>query len=246
LDLEIECTFQRPTKRRGPVNRVAEEIKRLKTTSNGSFTEPEANVAPSFFIGLESIAPYPTVKALVDHYFMFFYPLLSFPHQTLFRDQLDRPEFHDPNFVAQVAAMCGLASSSFPRLVRSAVAELADPSLLHNNLQGFIERCLTTAADARGSRFTMSKRFTAADAATSLLLGLTSSIMNSWPQFSLYMAECDRIIQCVRLQNKGGNEPTNYVDDAPEERVYTALFRATRYVHGALVGLLIISGQYRT
>jgi hypothetical protein len=227
-ELEIECTFQRPTKRRGPINRVAEEIKRLKRVPTDDFTSGADTATASLFFGLDSVAPYPIIKRLVSQYFTFLYPFFPFPHENIFMNHLERPDFHDSRFLALLASMCALVSASFPRIARPAVAEIGDESLLENNLALFIERCVLVAADARGARFFQEKRFSASDAATSTLLGLTSAIINSWPQFSLYISEGDRLLQCIKLQKRGDDEATNYVESEIESRIYGALFTATR------------------
>jgi hypothetical protein len=228
--LNIECTFQRPTKRRGPVNRVAEEIKRLKTTHDGEpFTQSGADPSTHpLFYGMESIASYTVVKRLVTQYFLFLYPSFPFPHENLFMESLERPETHDINFLSLLAAMCALVSASFPRIARSVVVEMGDESLLENNLQGFVERCMLVALDVRGARFSFGRRYSTSDAATSLLLGVASAITNSWPQYTYYMGESDRILECIKLQKKGGEGPLGLVDSEMENRLYSALFRSTR------------------
>jgi hypothetical protein len=229
--LEIECTFQRPTKRRGPVNRVAEEIKRQKRSSDpDDFTRVVADPSSNpLFLPLESIAPHAVVKRLALYYFTFLYPFYPFPHENLFMESLDRPEYYDSQFLALLASVCALTTASFPRLARSALLEIGDDDLIQNNLQPFIDRCMIVASDARGSRFYNAKRFATSDAATSLLLGITSTITNSWSQYSLYMSECDRILQCLKLQKRVGDEPTNFVDSELESRISSTLFRITRY-----------------
>ncbi|PIG80257.1 Zn(II)2Cys6 transcription factor [Aspergillus arachidicola] len=104
--LDIPCTYERPSRRRGPPNRHAEALKRQKLTASpvGSPTpsdhaSPESTgllnsqpFPPPAVFSLEMICPLSTIRLLIDDYFTYIHPLIPIPHEPTFRAALDRRE----------------------------------------------------------------------------------------------------------------------------------------------------------
>ena len=120
--LEIPCTFDRPSRRRGPPNRHAEAIKkrRLESPTGGAVgVFPSASASPTqathathvthathaaqalaalsyptnpSTLSVEHIAPLDFVELLINDFFTYIHPLCPFPHEPSFRAAFSRRE----------------------------------------------------------------------------------------------------------------------------------------------------------
>ncbi|CAN9428189.1 unnamed protein product [Alternaria alternata] len=93
LALEIPCTFERPSRRRGPPNRHAEAIKKRRigdVDSGSSNPQSPTNAAHALAqlqsshptqLSAEEICALPTLNALIDDFFTYIHPLCPFPHE---------------------------------------------------------------------------------------------------------------------------------------------------------------------
>ena len=93
--LDIPCTFERPSRRRGPPNRHAEAIKRQRAEhsvgrDDSPATSPDNGRFNTSMLGAEAICPLPTLKLLIDDYFKYIHPLIPLPHEPTIRMQLQR------------------------------------------------------------------------------------------------------------------------------------------------------------
>ncbi|EHK97719.1 hypothetical protein M7I_6503 [Glarea lozoyensis 74030] len=124
--LEIPCTRNRPSRRRGPPNRHAEAIKKRRFGfdsptdtggGGGGFDSPTSpnNVAATLarfsshaVLNAESICPFETLELLVDDFFTYIHPLCPFPHEPSFRAAFkSRQDLSNPLFLALLASMTG-------------------------------------------------------------------------------------------------------------------------------------------
>ncbi|KAF2631775.1 hypothetical protein BU25DRAFT_407415 [Macroventuria anomochaeta] len=210
--LEIPCTFDRPSRRRGPPNRHAEAIKkrRLDETDPASgHASPQSptNAAHALAqlqssnptqLSAETICPPNTMNALIDDFFTYVHPLCPFPHEPSFREAWARREdYSNPSFLALLASMIACLVSSFPRKPR-----------LHLKIQtrheypshlSLVDKCREVCAQARGPGYLDRPSLNVYDACTSYFLGLTGAYVFQWRQLRLYFAECLTIIRSLGL-----------------------------------------------
>ncbi|XP_014551534.1 hypothetical protein COCVIDRAFT_42182 [Bipolaris victoriae FI3] len=213
--LEIPCTFDRPSRRRGPPNRHAEAIKRRRVAgidSEGSAPESPTSAAHALAqlqssqlqssqpvqLSAEEICALPTLNALIDDFFTYIHPLCPFPHEPSFREAWGRREdLTNPSFLALLASMIATLVASFPRKPR-----------LHLNSQtrheypnhlALVDKCRDVCARARGPGYLDRPSLSVYDACTSYFLGLTGAYVFQWRQLRLYMAECLTIIRGLGL-----------------------------------------------
>ncbi|EMD66457.1 hypothetical protein COCSADRAFT_298423 [Bipolaris sorokiniana ND90Pr] len=218
--LEIPCTFDRPSRRRGPPNRHAEAIKRRRVAgidSEGSAPESPTNAAHALAqlqssqlqssqlqssqlaqLSAEEICALPTLNALIDDFFTYIHPLCPFPHEPSFREAWGRREdLTNPSFLALLASMIATLVASFPRKPR-----------LHLNSQtrheypnhlALVDKCRDVCARARGPGYLDRPSLSVYDACTSYFLGLTGAYVFQWRPLRLYMAECLTIIRGLGL-----------------------------------------------
>ncbi|RYP30028.1 hypothetical protein DL767_006443 [Monosporascus sp. MG133] len=218
-DLNVECTFQRRMKRRGPPNKHAEAARAAKRnrgdSTDASVTmlslSPEiSQVTPD----AESIAPWPVLELLVDDFFTYIHPLMPFPHQPTFRQAFaERADRTSRKFLALLASMVGVLVASFPRSARSHLKAQHSTDLFPTSVT-MIERCRNIALQARGPLFMASQEMTADDAATSYFLSIAAAYTIQWKACKRFMAETMTFVREVSVHRQKGSSPSEpSVDD---------------------------------
>ncbi|KAF7918718.1 uncharacterized protein EAE97_011813 [Botrytis byssoidea] len=217
--LDIPCTFDRPSRRRGPPNRHAEAVKkrRLEIESSGgaSYSSPTSpnNVAATLasfsshaVLSAESILPLATLELFVDDFFTYIHPLAPFPHEPSFRVALkNREDLTNSSFLALLASMVGILVASFPRKPRLHLKAQHREHLFPHSLN-LVERCHKVAVEARGAGY-LDKDLSVYDAATSYFLGLSGAYTFNWRQCRLYFGETLNVLRMLgahRTKNTGG------------------------------------------
>ncbi|KAK2626211.1 hypothetical protein QTJ16_004473 [Diplocarpon rosae] len=214
--LEIPCTFERPSRRRGPPNRHAEAIKKKSRMESpmGSFSSPTSphNVAATLAtfasnptLSAEAICPISTLELLVDDFFTYIHPLCPFPHEPSFRAAFRaREDVKNPSFLALLASMVGVLVASFPRKPRLHLKAQHREHLFPNSMS-LVERCHKVAVAARGPGY-LDNELSVYDAATSYFLGLAAAYTFQWKQTRLYFGETLNIIRVLgahKVQDNG-------------------------------------------
>ncbi|OOF97047.1 hypothetical protein ASPCADRAFT_44905 [Aspergillus carbonarius ITEM 5010] len=208
--LDIPCTYERPSRRRGPPNRHAEAFKKQKlaespsgspspsdhtTTPGPPALTPSSSPAP---LSLESICSLPTVRLLIDDFFTFIHPLVPVPHEPTFRASLERREdLTNPTFLALTAAMIGTLVASFPRRPKQHIKTEAEKAAFPHSM-ALVKRCHDVAVQARGSGY-LDRSATIYDAAISYFLGLCSGYVWHIRRCRAYLAECLTMIHVYDL-----------------------------------------------
>ncbi|PYI04875.1 Zn(II)2Cys6 transcription factor [Aspergillus sclerotiicarbonarius CBS 121057] len=208
--LDIPCTYERPSRRRGPPNRHAEAFKKQKlaespagspspsdhtTTPGPPPSTPSSSSAP---LSLESICSLPTIRLLVDDFFTFIHPLVPIPHEPTFRASLERREdLTNPTFLALTAAMIGTLVASFPRRPKQHIKTEAEKAAFPHSM-ALVKRCHDVAVQARGSGY-LDRSATVYDAAISYFLGLCSGYVWHMRRCRAYFAECLTMIHVYDL-----------------------------------------------
>ncbi|KAI3559707.1 hypothetical protein CABS01_14761 [Colletotrichum abscissum] len=220
-ELNVECTFNRELKRRGPPNKHAEAARaarrqRIEPGMSGSpttaaFTSYGAAVTPSPSphnaaqalvsiaegpgrLDAEAIAPLPILELLIDDFFTYIHPLAPFPHEPTFRHSFaNREDRTNPEFLGLLSSMIASLVSSFPRCARQHLKTQHSTHLFPRAIV-MIERCRDIALDTRGPRWAL-KQKTLDDAATSYFLGLAAGYTFQVPRFRYFMSECLSLIR---------------------------------------------------
>lgn len=232
--MDIPCTFERPSRRRGPPNRHAEAIKKRRlegSQGGGVYSSPTSpnNVAATLasfsshaVLSAESILPLATLDLLIDDFFTYIHPLAPFPHEPSFRMAYkNREDLTNPSFIALVASMVGILVASFPRRPRLHLKAQQREHLFQNSLS-LVERCHKVAVEARGPGY-LDKNLSVYDAATSYFLGLSGAYTFKWRQCRLYFGETLNIIRMLgahRTKNPGltaamGRLPATFGEENP-------------------------------
>ncbi|KAM0324629.1 hypothetical protein ACHAQA_008019 [Verticillium albo-atrum] len=222
-DLNVECTFHRALKRRGPPNKHAEAARaaqrpRLEpgptppTVGNGFaynntiaptpsphnaaqtlVSIAEGPAAPAYTA--ESIAPMPVLELLVDDFFTYIHPLAPFPHEPTFRDAFaTRQDRTNPEFLSLLASMIGALVASFPRSARQHLKAQHSTHLFPRAIV-MIEKCRDIALQTRGALWAVKSPKTLDDAATSYFLGLASGYTLHANAYRHFTAECLSLIR---------------------------------------------------
>ncbi|OBT87367.1 hypothetical protein VE02_04194 [Pseudogymnoascus sp. 03VT05] len=230
--LEIPCTFERPSRRRGPPNRHAESIKRRRLEEGSpsrQFSTPSpsspSNVAATLasfsshaVLSAESICPFSILELLVDDFFTYIHPLAPFPHEPSFRAAFkQREDLSNPSFLALLASMIGMLVASFPRKPIMHLKAQHQEKLFPNSIS-LVERCHKVAVEARGAGY-LDRDLTVYDAVTSYFLGLAGAYTINWHQCRLYFGETFTISRAVGVQRANENAKTgdNKVDFIKQE-----------------------------
>lgn len=204
IGLEIPCTFNRQSKRRGPPNRHAENLKRGRFDSDGGsgLSQPSspthaaqtlAAFAQQQVLSAESICPLPVLESLVDDYFIYIHPLVPLPHKPTFYNKFrTRDDVNDPNFLALLASMVGCLVASFPRRPRHHFRAHGMEHAFPNSMS-FVGRCHTVAMQAQGPGY-LDRHLTIDDAIISYLQGLTSGYTYNRQSTILYFRQCLSIL----------------------------------------------------
>ncbi|KAK4210073.1 hypothetical protein QBC37DRAFT_390754 [Rhypophila decipiens] len=206
-DLNVECTFNRETKRRGPPNKHAEAAKAAKRQRLQPNISPGPHHAAETLISIagtpghaaiqghhtvldaEAIAPISILELLVDDFFTYIHPLTPFPHEPSFRRSfLNREDRTNREFLALLASMIGSLVASFPRTARVHL-KTQGHGMLYPRAIDLVEKCRAVALEARGSQFYTKEEVTVYDAATSYFLGLAAAYTMQWKICKRYMAE---------------------------------------------------------
>jgi hypothetical protein len=262
ISLGVQCTFARPAKRRGPANRVAEDLKRARFEVNdlnsapGVVTSPVAPTiagavsgyaAPTAPMGppagaaaypnLDSIAPAATVSRMVYDFFTYVYPVLPFPHEHLVMDRLrKREDVQNRSFCALISALLATLASLFPRIAHTALSELEQNGhVLANDV--FIGRCMLVCEQSRGP---LTSGRDVDDAATAFFIGIVSYARRQLRLVDLYMAEALSIVRYLGVESNGvlaDGIPADHVTKELCRRIYWAIYDLDRYAH--LVQLLV-------
>ncbi|KAJ5083665.1 transcriptional regulator family: Fungal Specific TF [Penicillium angulare] len=180
--LDIPCTYERPSRRRGPPNRHAEALKKQKLEAPPdaspaslsdvpSVSTPQASTPtapqlppPSFPTSAEAICSLHTVQLLIDDFFTYIHPLVPIPHEPTFRAAFERRE------------------------------------------DTTIKRCHDVATQARGTGY-LDRNATVYDAAISYFLGVCAGYVYSMRRCRLYLAECRTMLQVYDLCRSPTNIP---------------------------------------
>nr|KAK5450880.1 hypothetical protein LTR18_000896 [Exophiala xenobiotica] len=200
--LDIPCTFERPSRRRGPPNRHAEAIKRQKLEGGGyegSRGSPTHDAAYSLAalsapapLSAESICDLPTLQSLLDDYFIYIHPLIPLPHEPTFRRSFEaREDRTNHTFLALIAAMVECLVASFPRRPRQLFSSEAARSQFPN-AGSLIDRCHQVFIEARGIGY-IDRPLGLYDAIASYLTGLAAGYILDLPRLRLYLGECTLI-----------------------------------------------------
>ncbi|RYO82913.1 hypothetical protein DL766_003390 [Monosporascus sp. MC13-8B] len=218
-DLNVECTFQRQMKRRGPPNKHAEAARAAKRSRVDSTDASVTmlSLSPEISQGTpdaESIAPWPVLELLVDDFFTYIHPLMPFPHQPTFRQAFaERADRTSQKFLALLASMVGALVASFPRSARSHLKAQHSTDLFPTSVT-MIERCRNIALQARGPLFMASQDMTADDAATSYFLSIAAAYTLQYKACKRFMAETMTFVREVSVyRRKGSSPPEPSVDD---------------------------------
>ncbi|KAJ5585130.1 uncharacterized protein N7459_004930 [Penicillium hispanicum] len=222
--LEIPCTYERPSRRRGPPNRHAEALKKQKleiqpVTSPASLTDyplagtPLATAnsttppaASSTSTSAESICSLHTVQLLIDDFFTYIHPLVPVPHEPSFRAAFERREdATSGTFLALLASMIGFLVASFPRRPKLRLNTEAERSAFPNSI-ALVQRCHDVAIQARGIGY-LDRNATVYDAAISYFLGVCAGYVYSIRRCRMYLAECRAMLQVYDLCRS----PTNVI-----------------------------------
>ncbi|MCJ1310043.1 hypothetical protein MMC25_003704 [Agyrium rufum] len=249
--LDIPCTFERPSRRRGPPNRHAEAMKRQRMhspispgqssptspTSAYQTAETLASFAQQNVLSAESILPFPILLLLIDDYFTYIHPVIPMPHEPLFRDRLRRREdLTNPKFLALLAAMIGALVASFPRKPQKHLRAQGKANLYPNSMS-LVEKCYHITMEARGPGY-LGHELTVYDAITSYLVGIVGAYTFNWRRCRLYFGECLNMIRAMGLHkshahhvNQSGLRPssremqhTESVPDYIEQEMARRLF----------------------
>ncbi|KAL2002082.1 hypothetical protein VTN02DRAFT_680 [Thermoascus thermophilus] len=209
--LDIPCTYERPSRRRGPPNRHAEALKKQKletsvaSSLNASEQVSDAKAVSSIgvqpaprTISGESICSLQTLRLLIDDYFTYIHPLIPIPHQPTFRNAFEkREDTTNRTFLALLASMIGALVASFPRRPKLRLKTEAEKKEFPNSIT-LVRRCHDVAIQARGLGY-LDKRATVNDAAISYLLGLCAGYVYDMRRCRIYFGECSTILRVYDL-----------------------------------------------
>jgi hypothetical protein len=216
-ELGVDCTNERPTKRRGPPNKHAVAAKAAKrarmdleaasaSPSTGFPISPTPQTAaktlmdistdgPTTNLDAEAIAPIPVLELLVDDFFTYIHPLAPFPHEPTFRQSFaNREDRTRPEFLGLLASMICALVASFPRSAREHLKAQHSTHLFPRAIV-MMERCRDIALASRGSRWTLKQPKTLDDAATSYFLGLGTAYSHQWNISRHFMSETLTLIR---------------------------------------------------
>ncbi|KAK4161592.1 hypothetical protein QBC43DRAFT_243119 [Cladorrhinum sp. PSN259] len=264
-DLNVDCTFNRTMKRRGPPNKHAEAAKAAKQP------RLEPNISPSphnaaetlmsisggqdtqMVLDAEMIAPFPVLAQLVDDFFTYIHPLAPFPHEPTFRHSFaNREDRTNRDFLALLASMVGVLVASFPRTARLRIKSQPHGISMYPKAVTLIERCREIALAARGQNFYLKEDATVYDAATSYFLGLAAGYLMQMKVCKRFMAETMTLIREMgyhKPRDMGSNNygityrgpPFNHIEDQLGKRIFWCMFLGVRSMvqigapHGEIV-----------
>ena len=214
--LDIPCTYERPSRRRGPPNRHAEAFKKQKLetqpdaspaslsdyplastpqASSSTYTSPGRSPLPT---SAEAICSLHTVQLLLDDFFTYIHPLVPIPHEPTFRAAFERREdATSGTFLALLASMIGFLVASFPRRPKLRLNTEAERSAFPHSI-ALVKRCHDVAVQARGTGY-LDREATVYDAAISYFLGVCSGYVYNLRRCRIYLAECRAMLHIYGL-----------------------------------------------
>ncbi|KAJ5130777.1 uncharacterized protein N7515_006816 [Penicillium bovifimosum] len=208
--LDIPCTYERPSRRRGPPNRHAEAIKKQKREPDDAAslsptdypTTPHAtpliNQSAPLPLSAESICSLHTVQLLLDDFFTYIHPLVPVPHEPTFRAAFERREdATNHTFLALLASMIGLLVASFPRRPKLRLNTEAERAAFPHSI-ALVKRCLDIAIQARGIGY-LDRNATVYDAAISYFLAVCAGYIYNMRRCRIYLSECRSMLQVYDL-----------------------------------------------
>ncbi|KAI3151944.1 transcriptional regulator family: Fungal Specific TF [Penicillium roqueforti] len=211
--LDIPCTYERPSRRRGPPNRHAEAFKKQRREPEDAVSLSPANypsattplAAPftnsqsaSLPLSVESICSLHTMQMLLDDFFTYIHPLVPIPHEPSFRAAFERREdVTNHTFLALLASMIGLLVASFPRRPKLRLNTEAERTAFPNSI-ALVKRCLDVAIQARGTGY-LDRNATVYDAAISYFLGVCAGYIYNMRRCRVYLSECRAMLQVYDL-----------------------------------------------
>ncbi|KAF2152498.1 hypothetical protein K461DRAFT_294158 [Myriangium duriaei CBS 260.36] len=218
--LDIPCTFDRPSRRRGPPNRHAEAIKRRRIDDDPvpgpSMPSSPTHAAQALAalsshptapsqLSAESILPVDIINLLINDYFTYIHPLCPFPHEPSFREAWrERQDYTHRPFLALLASMIAALVASFPRKPQLYL-KAQHREKIYSTPSELVTTCFKVCAAARGPGYLDSQTLSVHDAATSYLLGLAGTYTQRWRQGRLYFGECLTIIKALDLHKAKDN-----------------------------------------
>ena len=254
-DLNVECTFERQMKRRGPPNKHAEAAraaKRSRVDEPGVAVDMRSLSPPSSQQNghrppdAEAIAPWPVLELLVDDFFTYLHPLMPFPHEPTFRQAFAaRADRTSSRFLALLSSMIGVLVASFPRSARAHLKAQHSADLFPTSVT-MIDRCRDIALQARGPLFVTSGDLTAEDAATSYFLGLAAGYIFRWKHCKRFFTETMTIVREVSVHrqvnsslgastseptlifNPKENKPIDHIKDQMAKRIFWVMMAGVR------------------
>ena len=231
--LDIPCTYDRPSRRRGPPNRHAEALKKQKLGDSpiGSPTSSDLSIPPASIsavnnitstlspVSAESICSLFTLQLLVDDYFTYIHPLVPLPHEPTFRAAFERREdVTNPNFLALLASMIGTLVASFPRRPKLRLKTEAEKIAFPHSV-ALVKQCHDVAVQARGTGY-LDRNATVYDAAISYFLGLCAGYIYDMRRCRIYLAECQTMIHVYDLCREPNRistlSPTSPISSPPD------------------------------
>ncbi|CAI7651981.1 unnamed protein product [Penicillium bialowiezense] len=234
--LEIPCTYERPSRRRGPPNRHAEAFKKQKLEPDDASLSP-ADCPPAATpqpvpvtpvtpaaplvnqttspLSAESICSLRTVQLLLDDFFTYIHPLVPIPHEPSFRAAFERREdVTSHTFLALLASMIGLLVASFPRRPKLRLNTEAERTAFPNSI-ALVKRCLDVAIQARGTGY-LDRDATVYDAAISYFVAVCTGYIYNMSRCRVYLSECRAMLQVYDLcrppvpsSTRGPTSPTS-------------------------------------
>ncbi|TRX87865.1 hypothetical protein FHL15_011254 [Xylaria flabelliformis] len=256
-DLQVECTFRREMKRRGPPNKHAEAARAAKRgqLDNGSPIPHEAaevlvSVATTdapLALDAEAIAPWPILQLLVDDFFTYIHPLMPFPHEPSFRQAFARrADRTNREFLALLAGMIGVLVASFPRSARAHLKAQHSAGLFPTAVT-MIDHCRSVALEARGPAFMAKQDMSVDDAAASYFLGLAAGYTLQWKPCRRFLAEtmsfcrelgthrprdlsglAGSIPDLANALNVAANKPVDHIKDQIGKRIFWVMVASIR------------------
>ncbi|EJP71047.1 Putative Zn(II)2Cys6 transcription factor [Beauveria bassiana ARSEF 2860] len=255
-ELNVDCTYNRETKRRGPPNKHAEAAKaakksRVETRLPGFAASPSPQIAAKTLLTIssdavldaESIAPMPVLELLVDDFFTYIHPLAPFPHEPTFRQSFaNREDRTRPEFLALLSSMIGALVASFPRCVRDYLKSQHNTHIFPKAVV-MVDKCRDIALHTRGARWPIKQPKTLDDAMTSYFLGLGAAYTVHYNVARIFLSETLTLIRELgftrpkhqgELPNFGhetyANEPLpfNHVKDQIGKRIFWCLLLGNR------------------
>jgi hypothetical protein len=230
VDLEIECTFSRPTKRRGPANRVAEDLKRQRT-DNGEVHPLSGDSPFAQSPGLESIISHDKIQRLLFDFFTYLSPVYPFPPEALLLGRLERREDQEnKSLVALISSMLALLATTFPRLILEAGITVSN--------EEFIRQCTKLSWDNCSHPY---GSLEIDDAATNFFLAMVSHLDGRTIDFAAHITRSLSIIRALGVFS-GDEVPSDglVVDPVTKEfslRIFWSIYTITRYVCWELYAL---------